>query len=368
MSKENRTIAKEDGEHINVLLISSFAPPFGGLTTWSSEYLRAIKGKKISVQCVNTNYIGHKAIRQGNINFLYEIRRSLRIWRDLALNCKTIDADVVHICSPCSFFGNLRDIITLKIAKKKQKHAKMVLHCHCDLCFFVGKGFIKRLVFKILLHSIDVVFVMNTQSLSFIKSHRLSKKVVLIPNFLGEYETKKTELFNDNKIHVLFLGRQTRLKGFDIFLDVARISYQEENQKLVFDVVGDCSEEFNKYDISPNVVLHGSKSHDDAMNYLAQANVLIFPSRTEGFPYAILEAMMNKTAIIAANVGAIYDILGDTGAHIISGWNSMDYYKALQLMLFENSFEKTGKQEFEKYINNYTPKKVIDLICTQYLK
>ena len=53
------------------------------------------------------------------------------------------------------------------------------------------------------------------------------------------------------------------------------------------------------------------KGHDDAMRMLANAEIFVLPSHTEGFPNAVLEAMALAKAIIASRVGAIPEMLAD---------------------------------------------------------
>lgn len=353
---------------INVALISSFPPPFGGLTTWSTEYLDVCNKINIFPECVNTNYTNRSTILLGKRNILYEIKRSMRIWHDLRKVCNRTKVDVVHLCSPCSLYGNFRDIITLRIARNNAKKAKIVLHCHCDLNYFVGTSFVKKAVFRYILKYTDVVFVMNRQSLNYMeKLCGSNSNAVLIPNFL-QYKPLKTEdNLKQDRVHVLFLGRCTKLKGFDIFLEVAKKVKEKCLDNIVFDVVGDFSEEFEAVDIPQNVNIYGQLAHDDALQFMAQADILLFPSRTEGFPYVILEAMMYNTAVVASDVGAIKEMLNGTEAEVIEGFESDDYFKAVFRICTEHRAEYIGTLEYNKYIKEYSPEIVIEEIKKQYL-
>jgi glycosyltransferase involved in cell wall biosynthesis len=52
---------------------------------------------------------------------------------------------------------------------------------------------------------------------------------------------------------------------------------------------------------------------DDPKGYLASLHCLVSPSRTEGFPNVIAEAMSLGVPVIATNVGGTPEVLGECG-------------------------------------------------------
>src|SRR5205085_203235 len=54
---------------------------------------------------------------------------------------------------------------------------------------------------------------------------------------------------------------------------------------------------------------------DDARDYLGALDVFVLPSRFEGFPQAIVEAMLAERAVVASDVGSVSDAVvhGETG-------------------------------------------------------
>jgi len=55
----------------------------------------------------------------------------------------------------------------------------------------------------------------------------------------------------------------------------------------------------------------GEVSHDEALRLMASCELFVFPSHTEGFPNAVLEAMALGRPILATDVGAIGSMLAD---------------------------------------------------------
>ncbi len=62
----------------------------------------------------------------------------------------------------------------------------------------------------------------------------------------------------------------------------------------------------------------GEKSHADAMQILAGAEILVLPSYSEGFPNVVLEAMALDKMVVATCVGAIPEMLGEECGILVS--------------------------------------------------
>lgn len=53
--------------------------------------------------------------------------------------------------------------------------------------------------------------------------------------------------------------------------------------------------------------------HPDAAKFLKAFDIIVSPSRLEGFPFGLLEAMQSGVPIIATNVGGVPELLGEGG-------------------------------------------------------
>jgi glycosyltransferase involved in cell wall biosynthesis len=96
-----------------------------------------------------------------------------------------------------------------------------------------------------------------------------------------------------NVFNVLYIGKQSKAKGVDIALSAARLL--EDHPGVRFTFVGGFEE-----GVSGNITfmgpVHVSKIHDMYMD----SDVVIMPSRNEGLPQVLLEAMSSGKAIIAS--------------------------------------------------------------------
>jgi len=110
------------------------------------------------------------------------------------------------------------------------------------------------------------------------------------------------------------IGRLEHQKGFDILL---RALAEVPGADLC--VVGEGSERFRleqlavELGIAERVAWEGWS--DNPRSYLAAFDVLALPSRFEGFPLAVLEALLACSAVAAADVGSVAEAVlgGETG-------------------------------------------------------
>lgn len=106
------------------------------------------------------------------------------------------------------------------------------------------------------------------------------------------------------------IGRLERQKGFDLLIHaLARLD------SVTLLLVGDGSERGRLEALAENlgvadrVVWEGWS--DDARAQLGALDVFVLPSRFEGFPLALLEALLARSAVVAADVGSVPDVVRD---------------------------------------------------------
>ena len=109
-----------------------------------------------------------------------------------------------------------------------------------------------------------------------------------------------------------FVGRLSHEKAPDRFLAIARAMVENDVEWHVF---GDgpmrCDLEAGAPD---SVTFHGFQTDMNAI--WPHLDLLVIPSRAEGLPMAALEAIARGIPVLASNVGAMSDVIGDQQA----GW------------------------------------------------
>jgi glycosyltransferase involved in cell wall biosynthesis len=110
------------------------------------------------------------------------------------------------------------------------------------------------------------------------------------------------------------MGRIERQKGFDIL--IRALAHIGEGSLVL---VGDGSERgaldklARQVGVADRVVWAGWS--ENARGYLGSFDVFVLPSRFEGFPLALLEAMLARSAVVATDVGSVAEAVfdGETG-------------------------------------------------------
>jgi glycosyltransferase involved in cell wall biosynthesis len=142
----------------------------------------------------------------------------------------------------------------------------------------------------------------------------LRRKLFVLPNGIASVQRREGD-----GTGVLYIGRLTATKGVDVLIDAIR---QRGGESLT--IVGDGPErstlEGAASDLA-NVSFTGMLPHARAQEYLARARMLVLPSRHEGQPNVLMEAMALGVPVIASRVGGVPDLVvdGETGLLVEPG-------------------------------------------------
>jgi glycosyltransferase involved in cell wall biosynthesis len=109
--------------------------------------------------------------------------------------------------------------------------------------------------------------------------------------------------------------------------------------------------------ISKYFLFHGFITDDiKKQDIYTSADIMIFPSHREGFPYTILEAMLFSMPIISTHVGALKDIIIENeNGFLINPQNSNELFEKMRyFILHPNKINKMGKNSFDLVNNKYS--------------
>ena len=151
-------------------------------------------------------------------------------------------------------------------------------------------------------------------------------------------------------IRVLFVGRFDRQKGADIFADtMAALGSGWHGCAIGAPVVDGAMPGF-----PPNVTCAGWLSRDEVQRYLASCDVLVVPSRWEGFGLIAVEAMRAGKAVVAARVGGLADIVvdGSTG-RLVAPHDASGFIAALRT-LGRDELAAMGRAGRTRFLREYT--------------
>ncbi len=203
-----------------------------------------------------------------------------------------------------------------------------------------------------------------------IKSSRLNKdKIQVIYNgvstekfCLNEYRNFKKlkhEIgIKDYELNIGYIGRINPVKSIDTLLEAFMILSKSENKDMSLLIVGE-GETRNKLKnlsislgIMQEVYFLGSRN--DVPQILSTLDIFVLPSKSEGMPMVILEAMAAGLPVVATNVGGTPEVVidGETGFLVPPG-DPQALADVIKKLMddpeLRRKFGKAGRERVEKH-------------------
>lgn len=137
--------------------------------------------------------------------------------------------------------------------------------------------------------------------------------LTLVLNGITDLHSERPARWQDERVRVLFVGRLDAQKGFDTLLDAVEPIQDRVAVRVIGKAVAGPATAPRKR--SPQIEYLGWRSLSEVATEIAAADVVVVPSRWEGFGLVALEAMCGRCAVVASDVGGLREIVvdGETG-------------------------------------------------------
>lgn len=342
---------------MKVALVSPLPPPSGGMASWTVDYMQYAENVGIEAYVVNTALIGERAQRKSkSLGIIQELKRTASIVMQLRQVIRMHQVDIVHLNTPCSTLGMFRDLLCLRVSRKTTR----VIQCHCNVQDWVGDKWISRFLLRSIVKNSERVLVLNRKSSAFVE--RITGKTPeRVPNFLKRI-SQEEHVIQRHIQNVVYVGQVKREKGILELLDAAKAMPQ-----ITFRVIGPVQNEINQLENSSNVMFLGEKSHEVVEQELEKADVFLFPSHSEGFSVALLEAMNAGLPVITTDVGANADMIELKGGIVVAPKNAGQIIDALQSMADQETRREMSVWNQRKVANEYSIDSVMRRMYNIYM-
>ena len=181
-----------------------------------------------------------------------------------------------------------------------------------------NKGNISRLknFLRIILYIFPSALVVQTKQIkSWYEKNTFARDIRIINNPIQINKNKKRNSLENNKFRLLFVGRLVYQKGIDLLIN-SFSDILKENKNIELKIIGEgplYSNILEKIKTDPflinKVILLGKKQ--DMTFYYENCDLLIIPSRFEGFPNVLLEGLNHNLNIISTKIIDEYEIFKD---------------------------------------------------------
>lgn len=297
---------------LRVCLVAPLPPPYGGVANWTRLVIdHAARDRRVEFHVINTSTSKRSADGRGWFDrILMQGLRMVRGARQLHHLLEDHAVDVVHLTT-AGQLGLIRDLLFMTIARRQR--VPVAYHLHFGRLPELARQ--QGVEWRFLARSLRraaVVIALDHSTAEAIRSALPGVHVVRVPNPVA-LETLPDPTGGTSR-RIVFLGWVTPTKGIEDLL-VAWPGFHEEHADWDLQIIGPyepgyLDSLYSRFEMA-GVTFTGEVPHEDALKSLAQAGILVLPSHTEAFPYAVLEAMALARPVVATRVGAIPEILAD---------------------------------------------------------
>lgn len=196
-----------------------------------------------------------------------------------------------------------------------------------------------------------IICVSSETKSSFIKQFGLKDKVILKYNLIDEDEIKSklsAQPQQHKNFHIVSVGRLEYVKGFDRLLTIIS-RLKKDNIICDLTIVGDGSksDELKQYtidnNIADNVTFIGFS--DNPYQYMQCADLIVCPSRIEGFSTVVVEAILLGKPVVVSDCAGMKEILGQSEYGLIASNDTDELYNAVKNMICNDELRQGYAQK-----------------------
>ncbi len=316
---------------------------------------------------------------KGQYNSFMRFLVSIKILLECLWICLTKRINAVHLLTACARSALFEKLVIARVLKLTG--VKIILNFQGAFDHFYGKFSERERKFvKSSLSKIDLIICLHDDMKNFLIENNIIKpeQIAVIANAVViEPEPKKVK--NENGvIHLLYLGWIVGSKGLDVLIRaVALLIKKGEFKKISLDIIGPEVEQglINKLtllsreeEVEYVVKFHPPVFGKNKNNAFARTDIFVFPTRMEGFPFVLLEAMLAGLPVVSTNISPINLVI----QHNVSGMlfekdNASDFAGQIHKLMNDGDKRKEmGKVARQHIVENYSVEKIIQQYTALY--
>lgn len=343
---------------MKVVLISTTPPPVGGISRWTERMLASELPNNWEIVLVDDKPIKRESFGDDTRrNFLNEIRRAFRVWRDLSVAIKDNDVKIVHSCPIATLPSLFAAYVESLIVRRKKKG--FISHFRCTIPNLIS-GRLSVFFLRKLCKNTDCIIALNSQTKQYLSSYT-DTPIEIVPNF-ADISHQTERVINDKLCSVVYVGGVTEEKGC---LDIVEVA--KRNPEIVFKLIGKAEKRIvEESEKVPNVQLLGVLGTEKVIEELNSSDVFMFLSvyPGEGFSNALVEAMASGLPCIVSDWAANADMIENKGGIVVPVHDPASAIQALNDMTSKHVRLKMAKWNVQKVYSQYAS----DVVIKKYVE
>ena len=191
------------------------------------------------------------------------------------------------------------------------------------------------------------------------------ERITIIPNFVDEFFFQVSG--NRPRNIILFIGGLRHIKGVDVLIEAFHI-LSKRLKNLQLRIVGDgkmreeLMKKINLLNLGSHVKIVGYVPYYSVKDQLSNASVFVLPSRYEGLPNVLLQAMAAGLPIVATRVGGIPSLIkdGENGL-LVTADNPEELAKAIEKLLMDHDLAERLGRNARRKAEEYKVERIVKL-------
>lgn len=335
-----------------ILMISPKVSGIGGVARHVTALIKRLRKKGFLVDVISIENTPHLPVK-GLYNPSFSATSTLKAlwWRFRGKHY-----DVAHGHNLPTWLGVKLAPASVKVLTQHGIYSESIQLLYGDLAGSVAKRLERAAVKRI-----DALTCVSGPVYKYYEE--IGARACFIPNAidLQELPNEKLRLFEKQ---VTYAGRLSYEKGFDVLLKATE--FLDPRVHIV--VLGSGLKKLEEQarvlsERLPNFHYLGYKSHEETLKIIAGSDLLILPSRAEGLPTVILEAMALKVPILASKIPGVTDIIDENCAILVEPGEPAALAKAVNRFV-----EDYPRELLERAYTRVKEKFDWDVVAEEYVK
>ncbi|CAN5408277.1 N/A [soil metagenome] len=306
-------------------------------------------------------------------NKLGRVVASARILSRSIWICLTKKISVVHILSACSRSALFEKLVIARVLK--MTGVKVVINFQGALDFYYARYSPRERRFvRNELSRLDILLCLHDSMKNFLVTElgMDAKKICVIANAVTiEPEIEKVKS-KDHVVRLVYFGGIVGSKGVDVLIRACAILKKQHSEiNFSLDIIGPEVEKglINKLKalsdeegIAQLVKFHPPVTGTGRNVVFASTDIFTFPTRMEGFPFVLLEAMQASLPVVTTDIAPM-NLVIENGVNgmLFEKDNAEDFAaKIYELIIDANKMSMMGKAARQQVVANYSLEKIIE--------
>lgn len=318
-----------------ICLISQYAgDSSNGVGTYTNKLIKALnknkyfvilitsseikENKNLIVFRVPSNYLGHA----GFIPFSYRASKIYKNIKDIykinLLHFTDAKESLFFIKDNSPIIGTIHDYHGAIATINPLRYIKI----YSDWTYrWIYYNFLRALEKRTLNKMDSLIFVSKFTQKKILKNYDIKKDSSVIYNGIGR--KYGSNFYKKKKNQILFVGGNFDGKGLRILIEAAKLL--DKKIKCNYIVVGNDKKMsyylklIKKYKLTERFEFIKKIKNEDLKKYYSESPIFVLPSFVDSTPFSILEAMINRCAIISTKVGGIPEMVDKSGIILDEG-------------------------------------------------